>query len=96
MPFNSITNALAKEGSCMYGRWISWSDISNFNRVKNMYKEDLNMYKEDLNISLWLSSYQYICHKILKNVLPQELVIKHVINLISGDYGVGKSTLLLQ
>ncbi|WJX78951.1 hypothetical protein P8452_62123 [Trifolium repens] len=78
MPFNSITNALAKEGSCMYGRWISWSDISNFNS------------------SLWLSSYQYICHKILKNVLPQELVIKHVINLISGDYGVGKSTLLLQ
>ncbi|KAK2428878.1 hypothetical protein QL285_027363 [Trifolium repens] len=31
MPFNSITNALAKEGSFMYGRWISWSDISNCN-----------------------------------------------------------------
>ncbi|KAK2410397.1 Protein prenylyltransferase superfamily protein [Trifolium repens] len=32
MPFNSITNALAKKGSCMYGRWISWSDINNCNR----------------------------------------------------------------
>jgi predicted ATPase len=32
----------------------------------------------------------------IMNVSPQKLVIKPVINLISGDYGVGKSTPLLQ
>ncbi|GAU36112.1 hypothetical protein TSUD_277240 [Trifolium subterraneum] len=50
MPFNSIINAFAKEGSCMDGRWISWSDTSNCNIYcllgKNMHKEDLNINKK--------------------------------------------------